>query len=290
MKILVFADSSWSVGRVNHDVATHIPEFEFTFVDWRAFQWDYFTKTFDECDVCLTNIVSIRFLRESGIPFNFKKCLFMSHGYIDNKATRIEDITDEWVYGITSDTIRHLFPENVKVFVMPNGVEPSHFHHISRGGELNTIGWCGSQCVVSKQPEWAREISEKTCVELVFASNLSFEDVCKWYNTIDLLLVTSITSKDSETGPLPAFEAIVSGVPVVGTPIGNFKNVPGPKFTTIEEGIQVVSELKSNPEMMKQLAKDQYDYVMSNYTYKSFVHKWKEALEYVYLRSKISNN
>ena len=107
---------------------------------------------------------------------------------------------------------------------------------------------------------------------------MSYDEVREWYHTVDLLLVTSTL----ETGPLPAFEAIVSGIPVIGTSVGNFANIPGPKFTSIEEGIKMVNDLKSNPEKMIELAKEQYDYVMKNYTYVSFADKWREAIQYVY--------
>jgi hypothetical protein len=103
---------------------------------------------------------------------------------------------------------------------------------------------------------------------------------------VNLLLITSIPNGISETGPLPAFEAILSGVPVIGTPTGNFAKVPGPKFTTIEEGVNIVTYLKYNPDDMKALAKEQYDYVIKNFIYEAFAHKWKEAIEYVYNLSK----
>jgi hypothetical protein len=286
MKVLVFADSNWSVGRVHKDVERYLIDTEFTYVNWTGFDWTDLVQKFVECDVCLTNIVSIKFLREIGIPFDFSKCLFMSHGYPDNNATDINTLTDEWVYGITSESIRPLFPENRTIFVMPNGVEPSHFQYTERTGNIKTLGWCGSQDIKTKQPEWAHEISDKVSVPISFASALSFSEVCSWYSTIDILIVTAIPDNSSETGPLPAFESIVSGVLVIGTPVGNFKNVPGPKFNSIEEAVQIIEDLKSNPAKVRQLAREQYEYVMEHCTYSSFAWKWQEALEYVNLRSK----
>ena len=112
-------------------------------------------------------------------------------------------------------------------------------------------------------------------------TSLNYDEVRNWYSGIDLLLITSIPEAKHETGPLPAFEAIVSGIPVIGTAVGNFANIPGPKFTTIEEGIEIVNTLKSDPEKMKALAKEQYEYVITNLTYNSFANKWREALLYV---------
>jgi len=286
MKVLVFADSGWSVGRVHKDVQKYLINIEFIYVDWHNFDWSYFIDQFKQCDVCLTNIVSIRFLTATGIPFDFNKCLFMSHGYVDNNATKMEDLKPEWLYGITSESIRSLFPEGLNIFVMPNGVEPSHFEYTQRNGVISTLGWCGGQGVSSKQPEWAREIANDTLLNLLFASELSFAEVCKWYSGIDMLLVTSLPTQSSETGPLPAFEAIVSGVLVIGTPVGNFKDVPGPKFKSVEEAVNIINDLKSNPEKVRTLARTQYEYVMEHFTYSSFAYKWQDALEYVNLRNK----
>lgn len=286
MKVLVFADTEWSVGRVNKDVVKYMTDIKFEFMDWRNFDWSIFIQQFENCDVCLTNIVSIKFLQNTGIPFDFEKCVFMSHGYIDNNATDISNLMENWVYGITSESIRGLFPNNLKIFLMPNGVEPSHFKYEEKVGILKTLGWCGSKDVPSKQHEWATSIATQTELILDFACTKKFSEICDWYSTIDLLLVTSMPHQHSETGPLPAFEAIVSGVPVIGTPVGNFKDIPGPKFTTIEEAVGIVTDLKTNPQRMKDIAREQYEYVMKNYTYESFAHKWREALEYVYLRNK----
>ena len=286
MKVLVFADSGWSVGRVHKDVQQYLIDMDFIYVDWQNFDWPYFIDQFEQCDVCLTNIVSIRFLMDSGNSFDFKKCLFMSHGYIDNDATNKEYLNPEWVYGITSESIRSLFPDGLNIFVMPNGVEPSHFEYTERSGVISMLGWCGSQNVSSKQPEWAHEIADATSLNLSFASHLSFAEVCKWYSGIDMLLVTSLPNQSSETGPLPAFEAILSGVPVIGTSVGNFKDVPGPKFSSVEEAVDIINDLKSNPEKVRKLARTQYEYVMEYYTYSSFAYKWQDALEYVNLRNK----
>jgi hypothetical protein len=286
MKVLVFADSTWSVGRVHRDVERYLIDINFTYLHWRQFEWIDLIQNLNECDVCLTNLTTIKFLRDLNTPLDLNKCLFVSHGYPDNEATNIEDITDQLVYGITSESIRSLFPANRTIFLMPNGVEPSHFNYTERSGSICTLGWCGSQQVQSKQPEWAHEISNKTSTPLFFASDLSFSEVCNWYLMIDVLLITAIPNNSSETGPLPAFEAIVSGVLVIGTPVGNFKNVPGPKFNSVEEAVTIIEDLKSNPAKVKQLAREQYEYVMEHCTYSSFAWKWQEALEYVNLRSK----
>ena len=296
MKVFVFANDEWSLVRVHHDVARNLPDIEFTFGHWIRYDWYDIIRKFEECDVCLAGILCVEFFKNCFPQFDHKKCLFVCHGleYNVNEHLEYANLT----YSVTSLSVRHFFPENTKVFLTPNGVDPSSCTYTERDGSLKTLGWCGAPHVPSKQISWAIEISQKTDVPLSISSKfpgdtdiskwqaLTYDEVREWYGTIDLLIVTARTSAGSETGPLPAFEAIVSGIPVVGTAVGNFANVPGPKFTNIEEGIEIVNDLKSNPEKMKELAKEQYDYVIANYTYSSFVHKWREAFEYVYSQNK----
>jgi glycosyltransferase involved in cell wall biosynthesis len=182
---------------------------------------------------------------------------------------------------MTSDSVRHLFPPHIKnVFLTPNGVDEDDFIYKERDGIIRKIGWCGGDHVPSKQIGWATEISNNCEVPLDIASQLSYAEVAKWYHSVDILLVTAVPSMESETGPLPAFEAIVSGIPVIGTPVGNFRHIPGPKFATVAEAVELIRSLQEHPEEVKALAKIQYDYVIQNFTYKAMAYKWNDALEF----------
>jgi hypothetical protein len=176
--------------------------------------------------------------------------------------------------------LKPFFPETVTPFLMPNGVDPDEFRYIPKDGSLKKLGWCGAPHVASKQVEWAHEISNKTQIPLTIASKLSYDEVREWYNTIDVLLITAVPIRYKETGPLPAFEAIVSGIPVIGTPVGNFYHIPGPKFTTVQEAVELIQHFKEHPQELVDLAKEQYDYVMNNFTYKVLAPQWKYALEF----------
>jgi glycosyltransferase involved in cell wall biosynthesis len=191
------------------------------------------------------------------------------------------------IYGMVSRSIQHLFPSNLNPIFVPNCVELDHFTHKEHSGSTNVIGWCGAPRVWFKQFHWAKEIAKQFGTELQVSCKVPFEDPAdwvalpfddlkKWYSTIDILLITSIPNGQSETGPLPAFEAIASGVLVIGTPVGNFNEVPGPKFSTVEEAGQILSELKSDPERVKQIAKEQYDCIVQKWNYKVVAEKWRE--------------
>ena len=292
MRIGVFSDIHWSMGRVYKDVANVLTDWEFEFINWSNWEYEKLQESYKRCDVFIANVAAIDLL----IPMlDTSKILFISHGFEENQG---RNLPSTFTYGMTSESIRPLFPSESKVFLTPNGVDQSKFDYIQRDGTLNTIGWCGAPKVWYKQAHWAVEIAKKSNIPIHISSGspcendfdkwtpLNYEEIRKWYSGIDLLLITSIPEAKHETGPLPAFEAIVSGVPVIGTAVGNFVNIPGPKFTTIDEAIEIVNSLKSNPEKMKSLAKEQYDYVIANLTYTSFAYKWREAIEYVYSHNK----
>ena len=288
MKVGIFTDTEWSMGKVYKDITNVLSDWEFEFINWSSWEYENVVKIFNRCDVFIVNVAALQLIRT--IVYDTSKMLFISHGFEENIKRKLPP---NFIYGMTSESIRPLFPSESKVFLTPNGVDESNFDYIERNGNINTIGWCGCPRVWYKQAHWAIDISNHTNIPIRITSAdscetdfykwkpLSYDQVRKWYSEIDLLLITSIPEEKHETGPLPAFEAIVSGVVVIGTPVGNFANIPGPKFRTVEEGIDIVNELKSNPEKVKALAKEQYDYVMKTHTYKSVANKWREAIEYV---------
>lgn len=81
----------------------------------------------------------------------------------------------------------------------------------------------------------------------------------------------------------------MSGIPAIGTPVGNFRDVPGPKFTTVDEAVKLVNELREDPDRMKALALEQYNYVMKNYTFEVLADSWKTGFVKAILRSSFHN-
>jgi glycosyltransferase involved in cell wall biosynthesis len=278
MKILVFSDPYWSLGRVHRGVAKQLPQHEFRIVDWN--KRENLVSDFKWCDRCVTNLHCSRFLRENYPMFDLKKCVFIAHGAGEHSADH-STYDSQLTYGMTSDSVRHLFPPHIQnVFLTPNGVDTDDFIYKERDGVIRKLGWCGDPKVPSKQIELARDISARTQIPLDIARDLSYDDVAKWYHSVDILLITAVPKPESETGPLPAFEAIVSGIPVIGTPVGNFRHIPGPKFSNIEDAVELMNLFIREPEHVKKLARLQYDYVMQNFAYNAIAHKWNDAFQF----------
>lgn len=286
-KIFMWIEDAWAMGKIHRDVAMHLSdEFEITICDWTG--WAIFNeqkKEFDNCDIILVCYAGQDYVSAHLSHISMKKCIFVSYGFAEMSI--IKNPSHLATYGMASRTIEHLFPSTITPFYVPICVELSNFNYKEHLGSINNIGWCGAPNVLFKQFHWAQEIAKKIDIKLRVSSKGQFEDIKDWvrlspeetkefYSTLDILLITSIPNGESETGPLPAFEAIASGVLVIGTPVGNFKEVPGPKFSTVEEAVQILNELKSDPERVKQIAKEQYDCIVEKWNYKVVAEKWKE--------------
>ena len=272
--ILIFDQGFGAVRNVHTDLEPYLTdEFNIIFHDWHFTDSEFYEKEKD-ADLVMTGLDGYYYLKNV-FPFeHFKKYVFVSHGYPEFT----DPLPDGLTYGMTCYLIRHLFPQKTPVYLVKNGVNHTLFEHVERSGELRTIGWCGRTTFPSKRFSMAVEIANSVNIHISDPSENGWisRDVIKgWYKTIDVLLVTSGPEDWCETGPLPAFEAIASGVVVIGTKVGNFSRIPGPKFSTAEEGIQILTDLKSNPEKMKQIAKEQYDCVMNLWTYEKNACQWK---------------
>ena len=281
-KVFVFTDLHWSLGRVYRDVASALEDlYEFRFLSWATYTHQEFRTHYQWCDKLLTNLVTYKLLK-TGFPDLLndgqRKCIFVSHGFEEHKQVNIYDT--RFTYAMTSDALIPLFPNGLRLYITPNGVDPTQFEFVTRSWtSIRSIGWCGAAHVSWKQEPWAAQIARSCRCDYKTATNLSYEELKTWYHTIDLLLVTAVPNAWQETGPLPPFEAIVSGTPVVGTPVGNFRHVPGPKFTCPEDAISIVQEFQMYPERLERLLNDQYTFVMTHYTYQSVAPFWSMCLQ-----------
>ena len=279
-KVFAFTRLHWSVHNVILGVEKALQnDFEFKYLDCTGpYSFSEFMELYDWCDTLLTNLEPILTLKNCFSNINFKKVLFISHGSIENDL--IKDYDPETNYGMTSDCLKPLFPPNLKLYLTPNGVNPSIFKYKKRDGTLKTLGWGGCPNIPSKRIEWAHILSKNTNLPLSIGYGKSSKEIIEWYHTIDLLIVTAGPEPYVETGPLPPFEAIVSGVPVIGTYVGNFAKIPGPKFFNLDDAASMIKYLKENPQRMREIADEQYEYVMNNFTYEKLAPLWRRALEF----------
>lgn len=278
-KIFVYCDTEWSLGRVNRNVQKWLRyKYDFTFCDWAHKGIHFLLEVMNEYDIILTNLCNLRYLLQcAGNNICLKKFIFVSHGYPEMQ----EIYTIDTIYTATSKSITSLFPKIIqqKLLYTYTGVEPSNFNYIQKTGEIKKIGWCGGYTFKTKRYEWTQEIANQTALEYEIQSKLSYDEIKQWYNTIDVLLVNSGPEEWCETGPLHSVEGIISGTLVIGTKVGNFKNIPGPKYETVEEAVAILNDLKQNKDKVVSLMKEQYNYVINNCTYEQLIDGWDIAFK-----------
>lgn len=277
-RVVVISERGWSVDRVHNDVAFYLAEhYEFKYHDILRFSIEEFLRDFHESDLCLTNVgwfEEFVYMTNLTEIRNQQKIVLVCHGHAEiGRAKWLPHIT----YGTVSDVLLPFMP--VSSHVVPNGVNSSLFEHKVRDGNIKLLGYCGHLFHVAKRSKSVFEIARQSHLPVSVAETLTLQDLKDWYHSIDVLLVTSGPGRHIETGPLPPFEAIVSGVAVIGTRVGNFSKVPGPKFETVEEAVQILNDLKVHPEKVREIAHDQYVWVTANWTYQTLAESWKTMLD-----------
>ena len=277
--VFVFNDPFWSIGRVHRGIEKHLTdEFKFKY----AYEVDTMETYIQNADICLATFCAYDHV-EALHRMYASKIAYIAHGYPDFRP----GFSDAYLYTITSPALKEFVPSHVDVGLTPNGVDPSEFSYVPRDGSLKTMGWCGAE-TYRKRPEMAKSISDASGIPLSLATKLTFDEVKEWYHTIDILIMTSGPEPWTESGPLPPYEAVVSGIPVIGTRVGNFVNIPGPKFDTVEEAVSILQDLSVNPETMVSLAKEQYAYVMENCTFERVSPLWRSFLKRLHQRHQLA--
>jgi pyruvyltransferase len=267
--ILVMVEFGWSAERVFRGIEAQLKDtYVFKFYNARLFYLHLFLADFESACMCLAPLClygdMLHFIKDSN---NYSKLVFIT--YDRNEIYKREYLSIP-TYCVANDMLLPHMP--MKARVTPNGVDPSLFTKKECTGIIKTLGWCGGIVPVNRI-DWSYKIAEKTRLPISLAVFVPFSEMNAWYHSIDLLVVTS-DPEHVKTESLPLFEAICAGIPVIG-----MAEVPGPIFSTIEEATNIVEDFKKNPEKVKQLAKEQYTYVMQHRTYATLVKIWESVFE-----------
>ena len=276
-KVVVIADISWAIGKINREIMRRIPNCDAIFYDPTSFNLDQFMQNMKNCDVCLTTLnLHTGILNTIQDESLRRKILFVVHGVTETKDV---EYSETLRYSVVSDVIIPRMPSNLNILVTPNGVDPSLYTHRERDGTLKIVGWAGAASVGVKRFHMFQPIVDAAGLQSKSTVHqIPSEQMDGWYQDVDILLILSGPEEFVETGPLPAFEAIACGIPVVGTAVGNFGHIPGPKFSTVEEGIALLEELKKDAERVRDIAKQQYEAVMKDWSYDVTARLWERAL------------
>jgi len=284
--VCILADTKHSIGRVHQDIADAFAgEYEFIFHYDAAHYRHIMLADFDRCDIFLTTFNLLNSLVNSTLKGkDLRKVLFIAHYAHEWTWVKESPYLNICSYCTISEAVTESFPG--PIHWTPSGINPAFFKYTPRSGQIQKMGWVGNLAWVSKRIDWAREIAAKAELDVsIVTTTIPFLEMSDWYQTIDVYVVTTGPEMSCETGPLPPFEAVLCGVPVIGTRVGNFRLLPGPKFTTIEEAVAILEDLKAHPEKAVALAKEQYDAVMKDWTISAVLPRWRATFEAVIDRS-----
>jgi len=182
----------------------------------------------------------------------------------------LENLNPNVKHAVTVSNLQQFLP--IKTYILSFGFDIAPFTHITKDGELNVIGWQGTD-----PKNWAYMIANNAHLPMSMApSTLPFERKKNWFKTIDVLLHTA----DSDISNI--YEAVASGVPVIAVYIHS--SLPGPTFTTQAEAVAILNDLRLKPTMLKELAVTQYDYLKTNIAFTSLQSRWSNVLEEVMKR------
>ena len=86
MKVFIFSDTHWALGRIHRDVMRQLNHHEVRYSDWATYNFQEFVNNYEWCDKCITNLVAYHALKP-GFPFlDLKRCIFVSHGAVEHEG------------------------------------------------------------------------------------------------------------------------------------------------------------------------------------------------------------
>ncbi|RSL29031.1 glycosyltransferase family 1 protein [Salibacterium salarium] len=176
----------------------------------------------------------------------------------------------------------------IQQFVDTNRFRPAPKEKKGNQKEI-VIGWAGNNTRNVKnhttlyQPivKNLQKDSNITFVQANRASRVPLKDMPAFYNSLDLLLITS----SNEGGPAPALEANACGVPVLSTNVGYVKKITSPngKFLILDSAqpndfIKKIKFLKENRDLLQKLKREARENIMSHWTVEKTINEWLHTL------------
>jgi len=188
-------------------------------------------------------------------------------------------------------TIKKYYPNKqvdyIKPFVDTEKFKPLEVSEVDKS--IFTIGWVGNSDKRSKNyhtiyrtiKNHFRNDPKVQFKEATKNTRVDGKDMPKFYNSIDLLLVTGV----NEGIPNPAMEAYACGVPILGTNIGVIKECASPnaKHLILNSNdpkifIKKINALKSNKKNSQALKKELRKNMEDNWAIKHNINDWLRTL------------
>jgi len=270
--VLLIVDVGWSTGAIAKDLAA-LSSWRVDLCNWSTYP-AHLPSLLQEYDAV------IAFVLHTAYQWGLK-----DHGVICCNDMTLEPpgrvLIGKCVGAVSPATLRSITKPAYKggIYLTPGSARLGRFIR-QESRPIKTLGWCGTphNSVAYggqdlKRYSMFEEIVKATGLSShVSRQDYGYEDMQLFYDHCDLLLCTSL----SEGGPLPVFEAIACGVPVISTDVGLVKDMDTVwKFSTVDEALALINRLK-DPEQRAAYCDQQYAQLESKFSMEHFLPNWEE--------------
>jgi len=249
MRIAIWTEKAWALGRIHEEIVRCIPEHQFSFFDWRSKEeCEVFFATYQSYDILLGN-TAILFLTEKFgkrlDPDYIHRCLailhcpVLHHEFYDERIPFTKGPTYLGVSPECSMSIANVL--RVPVKACPFGINPHHFPRLDSKASFEVAG------VTAMSKYKNTDLLQRVCDKVGLSLRpCDPKDANKdLYSSFDVFLCAS----PLDAGPLGNFEAAALGIPVLSTRVGNWAYVPNALFfETEEEAVAILQKWKEWPD------------------------------------------
>lgn len=274
--VLLIVDENWSTGSIAKDLKILSKDWRVDILHWGKYPDDFsnLLKQYDAV-VSFTLIAPVTWpiLKDYGViccgPVDFD--LILSQG---------KPLINKCVGAVSTQTFFKLIQKEKipSLWFTPATARLGRFER-KIVDEMNILGWCGdpnSACHFNgqdlKQFNLFKEIVNKShLLSKVSYKDYNYDNIQSFYHSIDILICTSV----SEGGPLPVFEAIACGIPVISTDVGLTKEIESiKKFESSEQATEIIEQLKC-PVFRRNYIEKQYIEVDNDWSMEKLLPLWE---------------
>ncbi|MEK9767326.1 MAG: hypothetical protein VW683_00280 [Betaproteobacteria bacterium] len=289
MKLLFYSMAAWSIGKIEFEVSQYFPshwEIE-TYSFSKPYESYFFQEKQSNGFLFCASGTSVTYLAHLyKIPFEKIIYIVYDENELLNTIKHLEkfgyDVQETFNkfrgYGVFSNSLRNFsLGYGIKKVpsVIPLGINVEDYRYKKRS-RLETLGYAQryiredtAQGFDIKRGNLTNVISSRTNLPIQYTGNidgyvgLGLND---WFQEVDCLLVSSLI----EGGPLAPFEGAASGIPTIGTPVGNyfeFALMGGGLLVDIEpdkyihQTTQILNWWKQNPSAYEEQCLKSYELV-----------------------------